>query len=152
MKSCMGSRGLFVDTWGWLKLRDRRESGHEAVLSYVQTMLQGNRTVYTTDYVLVETLTLLFKRLSFDKAWEGYQKIEAARRTDFLDVEWIDRERFNRAIELRQRYSDKLDISFTDLTSMAVMQELDLQDVLTGDAHFQHVGMGFRRQPAQGRE
>jgi hypothetical protein len=30
---------------------------------------------------------------------------------------------------------------------MVVMQELELRDVLTGGAHFKHVGMGFRRQP-----
>ena len=50
-------------------------------------------------------------------------------------------------MELRRKYDDKPDISFTDLTSMVVMQEFDLRDVLTGDAHFEHVGMGFRRQP-----
>ena len=97
--------------------------------------------------MLTESLTLLFKRLPFEKAWEGYQQIESARRNDFLDVVWIGRERFDRAIQFRRRYSDKPDISFTDLTSMVVMQEFDLRNVLTGDAHFEHVGMGFRLQP-----
>lgn len=138
---------LFVDTWGWLKIRDRRESGHEEVSSYFQKALQKKRSVYTTDYVLTETLTLLFKRLPFEKAWEGYRKIGSARRNDYLEVQWIGRDRFDRALRLRRRYSDKPDISFTDLTSIIVMHELDLQDVLTGDAHFEQVGMGFRRRP-----
>ncbi|PSQ62583.1 MAG: nucleic acid-binding protein [Bacteroidetes bacterium QH_10_64_19] len=138
---------LFVDTWGWLALRDRRESRHEEVRAYFQEALQDPGLIYTTDYVLTETLTLLFKRLPFSNAWEGYQRIESARRNDFLNVVWIGRERFDQAIAFRRRYSDKPDISFTDLTSMVVMQELELRDVLTGDAHFEHVGMGFRRQP-----
>lgn len=137
---------LFVDTWGWLALRDRREA-REEVKFYFEKTLQEPGSVYTTDYVLTETLTLLFKRLRFENAWEGYQQIESARRNDFLDLVWVGRDRFDQALQLRERYSDKPDISFTDLTSMVVMQELDLRDVLTGDAHFEHVGMGFRRQP-----
>ncbi|PSQ97916.1 MAG: nucleic acid-binding protein [Bacteroidetes bacterium SW_9_63_38] len=137
---------LFVDTWGWLKLRDRRESRHEEVKAYFQDALQGG-AVHTTDYVLTEALTLLFKRLPFEKAWEGYQQIESARQNAFLSLEWIGRDHFERAIALREQYSDKPDVSFTDLTSFVVMQHRDLRDVLTGDAHFEHVGMGFRRQP-----
>ncbi len=38
-------------------------------------------------------------------------------------------------------------ISFTDLTSMSIMTELDIREVLTGDEHFLHVGMGFQRIP-----
>ena len=30
---------------------------------------------------------------------------------------------------------------------MVVMEELNIEDVLTGDAHFEHVGMEFRRRP-----
>ena len=116
-------------------------------MSYFQEVLRKERDIYTTDYVLTETLTLLFKRLDFENAWEGYQQIESARRNDFLDVKWVARDRFERAIELRRRYSDKPDISFVDLTSMVVMKEFGLQEVLTGAAHFEHVGLKFRRQP-----
>jgi predicted nucleic acid-binding protein len=38
-------------------------------------------------------------------------------------------------------------ISFTDITSFVVMRELGLSAVLTGDAHFEHVGQGFKRLP-----
>jgi len=138
---------LFVDTWGWLALRDRREAKHEEVKSYFQEALQEPGPIYTTDYVLTETITLLFKRLPFENAWGGYQQIESARRNEFLTVVWVGRDRFDDALQFRQRYSDKPDISFTDLTSMVVMEELELRDVLTGDAHFEHVGMGLRLQP-----
>lgn len=138
---------LFVDTWGWLNILSPRESGHAEVTEYFRTFLARGGHVFTTDYVLDESLTLLFKRLSFDRAAAQYQKIEEATDDGFLDVEWIGRDRFERAIDLRERYSDKPNISFTDLTSMVVMREFDLQNVLTGDAHFEHVGMDFRRQP-----
>jgi predicted nucleic acid-binding protein len=58
-------------------------------------------------------------------------------------VEPIDSDRFARAYRLRLRYKDKPRISFTDLTSFVVMTELGIRDVLTGDAHFASVQLGF---------
>lgn len=138
---------LFVDTWGWLKILSPRESRHAEVVEYFRAYLDRGGEVVTTDYVLDETLTLLFKRLSFERALGQYERIEAAQQENFLQVEWVGPNHFDRALRLRQRYSDNPDISFTDLTSMVVMQELELRDVLTGDSHFEHVGMGFRLQP-----
>lgn len=45
------------------------------------------------------------------------------------------------------KYHDKPDISFVDFTSMVVMQDLGIQDVFTGDAHFRQVNLGFRLVP-----
>jgi uncharacterized protein len=64
-----------------------------------------------------------------------------------VDIEHVTPERFSSAWRLRLRYHDKPRISFTDLTSFVVMRELRLEQVLTGDAHFEQVGMGFVRIP-----
>jgi predicted nucleic acid-binding protein len=140
-------RQLFVDTWGWLKIFGHREARHEEVARYYRQFRRDGGDAFTTDYVLDETLTQLFLRLPFEQAMQKYQQIRRARQAEFLDVKWSTPSRFGRSVEHRRRYDDKPDISFTDLSSMVVMQEFDLRDVLTGDAHFQHVGLGFRRQP-----
>lgn len=138
---------LFIDTWGWLKIFGRRESRHEEGDQYYRQFRTDGGEAFTTDYVLDETITQLFLRLPSGQALEKYQRIARAREAGFLKVKWTAPDRFGRAMDLRRKYDDKPDISFTDLASMVVMQELDLQDVLTGDAHFEHVGMGFRRRP-----
>jgi predicted nucleic acid-binding protein len=56
-------------------------------------------------------------------------------------------QRFEKAIELRYRFQDKPRISFTELTSMVVMSERGIEEILTEDDHFLHVGMGFRKVP-----
>ena len=48
---------------------------------------------------------------------------------------------------MRLAFRDKPDISFTDLTTMIVAQDLKLTDILSGDRHFLQVGLGFRLLP-----
>lgn len=136
-----------MDTWGRLTLFDDDEKDHERAARYYRRLREQNGSVFTTDHVLDGTIALAFQRLPFRHALQCYLNLNRAQDTGFLDVQWIGPDRFGRAVELRRTYDDKPDISFTDLTSMVVMEEFELQDVLTGDAHFAHVGLGFRRQP-----
>ncbi|MFO8163330.1 MAG: hypothetical protein R6T98_04120, partial [Desulfatiglandales bacterium] len=62
-------------------------------------------------------------------------------------VEWITPLRFEEAKKMRLKFDDKPRISFTDLTSMTVMKELGLRDIVTADDHFEHVGLGFQLRP-----
>jgi len=138
---------IFIDTWGWLTLRDRDESRHGDVKEFYQQLRDENEMIYTSDYVLDETITLVFKRLPFKTAKESLAKLDKAIEQGYLQVEWVTPERFEKAKILRFKYQDKPKISFTDLSSMVVMEELGLKDIITGDEHFEHVGMGFQRKP-----
>ena len=103
----------------------------------------------TTDYVLDETITRLFRRRPFASARRYADGIFEISRGGALEIEPITPSRFAEAWRLRCQYDDKPRISFTDLTSFVVMRELGLKHVLTGDAHFEQVGMGFVRLPAR---
>lgn len=52
---------LFIDTWGWLTLRDRSETQHHVVKNLYQEFRENRGISYTTDYVFDETITLLFR-------------------------------------------------------------------------------------------
>lgn len=138
---------LFVDTWGWLTLRDNRESRHQPVTTFYKNIQAQNGLIFTTDYVLDETYTLLFKRLPFPQAEASILLLEKAIASNQIQLVWITPERFAKTRDLRMKFQDKPNISFTDLSSMVVMKELEITDVLTGDAHFSHVGMGFQPVP-----
>ena len=73
--------------------------------------------------------------------------IEEAIREGYVLLEWITSARFERAKDLRLKYQDKPRISFTDFTSMVLMREHDIVEILTEDVHFEHVGMGFQLKP-----
>lgn len=138
---------LFVDTWGWLALADSSEAAHANVASYFRETIESGRKTYTTDFVLDETITLLYSRLKPESARRMMDRLLSWNDVGVVNVILIDEALFEHTISLRRRYQDKPRISFTDLSSMVVMDELGVSDVLTGDAHFEHVGMGFRRRP-----
>lgn len=138
---------LFIDTWGWLTLRDRNESRHEDVKKVYCRFRDQNGIIYTSDYVLDETITLLFRRLPFKTAKGSLVRIDKAIKEGYLQLEWVTPERFEKAKGLRLKYQDKTRISFTDLTSVVLMKELGVKDIITGDELFKHVGMDFQLIP-----
>lgn len=135
---------LFVDTWGWLTLRDKRESHHQTVADFYKSFRTQGGEVYTTDYVLDETFTLLFKRLPFAQAQESMAIIDEAILAGHLNLEWITPDRFAKTKNLRLKLQDKPQISFTDLSSMVVIEEIGTSNILTADAHFTHVGLDIQ--------
>jgi predicted nucleic acid-binding protein len=144
---CMAVERVFVDTWAWLALANLRDPAFEAV-SRLRASATGQAGAWvTTDFVLDETVTRLFALAPFAEARRFTEGIFEASRRGLVDIEQVTPERFSRAWRLRLRYRDKPRISFTDLTSFVVMRELGLRHALTGDAHFEQVGMGFVRLP-----
>lgn len=59
---------VFIDTWGWLALGHRRDARHLEVKAFYQRLQEEGARLYTTDYVLDEVITLLFRREPFEEA------------------------------------------------------------------------------------
>jgi len=137
------SRLIFVDTWAWLALANRKDAYHSvAQRGYAQIKAAGDRLV-TSDYVLDETITALFRSVAYKNAVQFVESlflmVDGAR----LGLERITKSRFEAAWLLRKRYQDKPNVSFTDLTSIVLMQELAINTVFTGDTHFEEANVGL---------
>ena len=85
--------------------------------------------------------------MPFEQAKKFIEHLDAAIQTRYLNLERVTRDRFEKAKGLRLKYQDKPDISFTDLTSIVIMQELKISRILTADEHFIQVGMNFEPAP-----
>lgn len=140
-------RSVFVDTWGWLALGHQRDQAHAQVRQLFREIRTHQVPLYTSDYVLDELMTLLFKRESYSEAVSFMEGILAAQVQGALQIEWVSPERFEKAWEMRKRLQDKPQISFTDLSSIVIMTELKINSVLTDDRHFLQVGLGFELLP-----
>jgi len=138
---------VLIDTWGWLALGHRRDSHHEEIKALYQQFRKDNVHLYTTDYVLDEVMTLIFRREGFTEAVSFMEGIFQASREGHLTIERVTSERFAAAWELRKRFHDKPKISFTDLTSMVIMRDRNIKKVLTDDDHFTHLGIDLQKVP-----
>lgn len=135
---------LFIDSWGWLVLEDSRDPLHQAASRTYAEAAKSSGNVFTTTFVLDETISLLFRRRPFE---EAERFIKGLLTSPLIGIEEITQTRFRRAFDLRLAFRDKTDISFTDLTTMIVAQDLKLTDILSGDRHFIQAGLGFRLLP-----
>jgi predicted nucleic acid-binding protein len=138
---------IFVDTWAWLALAHRRDPYHRMAVEQHRALQKQKVRYVTTNDVLTELMTSLFPVVSFAKARQFMLNVFQSCDTGRYQLVFVSRDQFERAWQLRQRYHDKPKISFVDLTSMVVMQDLAITDVFTGDAHFEQVGLGLRVVP-----
>ena len=142
---------LFIDTWGWLTLEDGKDAKHELTSRLYEQRRGKPGGIVTSDFVLDETITHLFRHRQFEEAWKFLEGVLQSAEAGYIAIQKVDEARFQRAVEMRRRFRDKPRISFTDLTSMAIMREMRITDVLTADRHFEQVGLGFRTWPERGR-
>lgn len=138
---------IFVDTWAWLALAHQRDPYHRVAVEQHHALQKQKVRYVTTNDVLTELMTTLFPVVSFAKARQFMLNVFQSLQTDRYQLVFVSPDQFERAWQLRQRYHDKPKISFVDLTSMVVMQDLAITEVFTGDAHFEQVGLGFRVVP-----
>lgn len=137
------SKYIFVDAWAWLALSNKKDISHELAKKWYGEIKTTGYRMVTSDYVLDEVITALFKNVAFSGAIEFIESLFAAIKDKQIKIERITETRFKTAWSLRKKDQDKPDISFTDLTSFVLMQELAINDVFTGDAHFNQVNLGF---------
>ena len=132
---------LFADTSGWVAAFDRDDQRHVQAQSAFAALLTQTNLIYTSDYIVAETITFL---LSHCNHFQAAKFGRAVRRSVNTRIIHIDEDLWHEAWELFQRYDDK-EYSFVDCTSFVLMRTLKLRDVFGFDHHFEQ--MGFRLWP-----
>ncbi|HEY9702609.1 MAG TPA: hypothetical protein V6C58_09195 [Allocoleopsis sp.] len=92
---------LFIDTWGWLTLHDKKEADHPKTVKIYRDFLANKGQIYTTDYVLDETFTLFFKRLNHYQANLAMELLLKGFKDERFHLIFINSERFEAICKMR---------------------------------------------------
>lgn len=130
---------LFLDTSALIALEDTDDRDHSAAFEYREKIRQGDtvfRRLYTSNYVLDETLTVLRLRCGHRIAVTFREAMEQSRAVAIL---WIDKAIEGQGWKIFRKHEDK-DYSFTDCTSFALMEREAIRAAFTFDGHFSQYG------------
>jgi len=136
---------IFFDTWGWVAIASKEDNYHGKVFSFYKDFLLKKGVPVTTDYVLSETITLLKTRTEIGGVIIFIDAILNAVNNGKIILQRVDDKRWQKAWSLCKKYKDKPGISFVDFSSIIVMKELNIKEILTKDTHFKNVGLGFSK-------
>lgn len=125
---------VFVDTSGLYKLLVRTEERHTEVVRVFRRVLEEGRTLWTTSYVIVETVALLQHRLGLAPVRDLVEHL-----VPVLSIEWVTEALHRRGIEHLLRESRRR-LSLVDCVSLEFMRSQGLHDVLALDPQFTEAG------------
>jgi len=125
---------VFVDTSGLFALLVHDDFMHVRARANFEYFTQDNTQLVTSSYVLLETLTLLQRRVGLDAVWDFNRKV-----LPLLDVVWADEGWHNLALQRLQIEANR-SLSITDCLSFEIMEARDCKTAFTFDKHFAERG------------
>lgn len=130
---------MFIDTSAIYARLDADDQYHHQAVQVWADALRDNEPLVTTNYVVLETVSLLQRRL-------GMAALRAfvADALAVLDVEWVTMET-HRAAFAALLAANRRALSLVDCVSFEVMRQLGLTVAFTFDADF--AAYGFDCQP-----
>ena len=122
---------VFIDTGAFLAISDKSDTFHKKASSVFQETIEQKATLYTSNYVIDETITLIRARVSHRAAVAFLKGFDASNIKVFRVAEGDE----SSAKEVFIKYGDK-EFSYTDCTSFVLIDKHSIDNILSLDEHF----------------
>jgi len=121
---------IYVDTSVFYALLDRADRFHKEASSLWVALMDNNFTLITSNYVVVETVALLQKKIGFEAARLWYRDILSV-----LTVLWVDADAHQKAYELWLNLGRRR-LSLVDCASFVIMHHHQIEKAFCFKSHF----------------
>lgn len=121
---------VFLDTSALYAVFDSDDAEHVRAAKGWEQILHADVPLYTTNYVLVELIALLQRRLGMDAVEALHEFV-----LPWISTIWVD-ESLHREAVTALRVAARRDLSLVDCVSFTVMRRLGLRRAFATDRHF----------------
>lgn len=126
---------VFVDTGALFALFNQRDAHHADAEFILTRDRRVRRSFITSNFVVAETHALMLRRAGREPAFQFLQGILSSATV----IERVTEDDEERTLAILMQYDDK-DFSYTDATSFAVMERLNIDTAFAFDRHFAQYG------------
>jgi uncharacterized protein len=126
---------VFIDTSAFYALCSSTDREHNDACICYQDLSKNGAILFTSNYVMLETVSLIQRRQGFEAA-KNFQEVI----TENIKVLWVGKVQHLKAYELWREKEDR-NLSFVDCTSFILMIEEGIKKSFCFDSHF--VNKGF---------
>jgi hypothetical protein len=136
---------IFIDTSAWVALENKKDIHYKEAIIFKDEIKYKRYRLYTSNFILDETCTLLLANVGYGKTIEYAKRIRALRDKGLLHVIQVTEDIEDSAWAIFERFNKDKFWSFTDCTSKAIMELLDITESFSFDRNFEQ--MGFVKRP-----
>ena len=136
---------IFIDTSAWIAIEDKKDINHLKALQFKKQLLDSQKRLITTNYILDETYTLMLLDLEYTRTINFKQKLDDLIDSNLVIVVYVTSDVEKESWEAFERFNKDKTWSFTDCTSKVIMNMFNILEAFTFDRHFEQ--MNFIRKP-----
>ena len=125
---------VFADTSAFYALLVRTDASHTAVRTAFARLLRDGRPLWTTSFVIVETMALLQHRIGLAAARDFDEQV-----LPVVHVRWVDEPLYRLGTDRLWR-EDRRHLSLVDSVSFEFMRTEGITAALAVDPHFREAG------------
>jgi uncharacterized protein len=125
---------IFIDTSAFYALCSSSDHDHISAAECFENIVSARGILFTSNYVLLETLSLIQRRHGFEKAGEFLKILE-----NNIEILWVGKEQHLKASRYWQAKGER-NLSLVDCASFILMKEEGIEETFCFDDHFAKEG------------